>query len=105
MKLKFNGEKINGKGKYRNINCEYKINIINIEVKEKNMIFQDEDILNNKNYKQFEILYNKIGTIGFCESIITNTSKNNVTNSSSQYTLNYTVNTLEVAYPYEIIKL
>ena len=93
-------EKKNYLGKYKNINCEYKIKNMIFDKNVKNMIFKDEDILNNNNYKQFDVLYNKLN---FSNDIISNI-KSNFPGSSSQDALNYIVNTLEVASPYEILK-
>ena len=92
------------KKKLKIIDCKYSVNCLNINKNEN--IYEDKDILNNKEIKNFITFLNKINyNINSFLSISSITSINNYgTSSSSQDIYKLFLNNLKKASPYKIIE-
>ena len=103
IKLKIKEIKEKNVGIIKYINCEYIVDIIEINIYVKNNIYLDENILNNSNriYENFEKLITKLKGIITSISSISQKSQHN---SSSQDTFNQIINIMRKASVYNIIE-
>ena len=88
-----------------NINCEYKIKSVDLNVIDNKTLFIDKDILNNdkndKNITNFKSLLNKLN---FAISSLSSLNRRSGNSSNSTQTLNYIINSLSVPSPLNIIE-
>ena len=95
--IKKNKEKLE---EFENYSCSYKINSFGMN-NEANNIPKDENILNNKEYKNF---YNLLNKLDFSKSKLSIISINNTGSSTNNNIVRFILNSLEVASSNEIIR-
>ena len=102
--LNFGEQKEKGNGRFKNINCEYKIKSIDLNIIDHKLKIEDKDILNNdendKNITNFNSIIKKLNIVILSLSSFKKESGNS---SNSTQRMNYIINSLSTPSEQSII--